>query len=62
MTTDTIAAIATGMTNSGIGIVRVSGEDAFSIVDKIYRSKKRNKKIIRDEKSYHSLWTYCGWR
>lgn len=62
MTTDTIAAIATGMTNSGIGIVRVSGEDAFSIVDKIYRSKSGTKKIIRDEKSYHSLWTYCGWR
>ena len=36
---DTIAAIATGMTNSGIGIVRISGEDAFSIIDKIYRSK-----------------------
>lgn len=37
---DTIAAIATGMTNSGIGIVRISGEDAFSIIDKIYRSKQ----------------------
>ena len=45
MTTDTIAAIATGMTNSGIGIVRVSGEDAFSIVDKIYRSKSGTKKL-----------------
>ena len=29
MKTDTIAAIATAMTNSGIGIVRISGEDAF---------------------------------
>ena len=29
--TDTIAAISTAMTNSGIGIVRLSGEDAFSI-------------------------------
>ena len=45
MTTDTIAAIATRMTNSGIGIVRVSGEDAFSIVDKIYRSKSGTKKL-----------------
>ena len=45
MTTDTIAAIATGMTKSGIGIVRVSGEDAFSIVDKIYRSKSGTKKL-----------------
>ena len=45
MKTDTIAAIATAMTNSGIGIVRISGEEAFSIIDKIYRSKKGNKKL-----------------
>ena len=37
--TDTIAAISTAMTNSGIGIVRLSGEDAFSIIDKIYKGK-----------------------
>ena len=29
MKTDTIAAIATGMSNSGIGIVRISGDDAY---------------------------------
>ncbi len=39
MENDTIAAIATGLTNSGIGIVRISGEDAIKIVDKIYQSK-----------------------
>lgn len=39
MTTDTIAAISTGMTNSGIGIVRISGEEAFSVADKMYVSK-----------------------
>lgn len=39
MNSDTIAAIATGMTDSGIGIVRISGEDAIEIADKIYRSK-----------------------
>ena len=38
--TDTIAAISTAMTNSGIGIVRLSGEDAFSIIDKIYKGKR----------------------
>lgn len=32
---DTIAAIATSLSDSGIGIIRVSGEDAISIVDKI---------------------------
>ena len=45
MKTDTIAAIATAMTNSGIGIIRISGEDAFSIIDKIYKPKKGNKKL-----------------
>ena len=33
MTSDTIAAIATALTNSGIGIIRVSGNEAFDIVD-----------------------------
>lgn len=45
MKTDTIAAIATAMANSGIGIVRISGEEAFSVIDKIYRPKKGNKKL-----------------
>lgn len=45
MKTDTIAAIATAMTNSGIGIIRISGEDAFSVIDQIYRSKNQNKKL-----------------
>ena len=36
MKTDTIAAIATAMSNSGIGIVRLSGEEAVSIIDKIF--------------------------
>ena len=39
MKTDTIAAIATGMSNSGIGIVRISGEQAFSVIDSIFRNR-----------------------
>lgn len=39
MKTDTIAAIATGLSDSGIGIVRVSGSDAVLIVDKIFKNK-----------------------
>ncbi|SEF67899.1 tRNA modification GTPase [Eubacterium ruminantium] len=39
---DTICAIATGgMGGSGIGIIRVSGEDAISICDKVFKGKKR---------------------
>ena len=34
---DTIAAVSTSMSNSGIGIVRISGENAFSIIQKIFR-------------------------
>lgn len=37
MERDTIAAIATGMGNAGIGIVRVSGDEAISVVDRIFR-------------------------
>lgn len=43
--TDTIAAISTAMSNSGIGIIRISGEDAFTIADNIFRPSKGNKKI-----------------
>ena len=36
--TDTIAAISTGMTSSGIGMVRLIGPDAVTIADKVYDS------------------------
>lgn len=42
--TDTIAAIATAAGNSGIGIIRVSGEDSIEIVDKIFKSNSSLKK------------------
>lgn len=45
MRTDTIAAIATAMSNSGIGIIRVSGKESIDIVDNIYRDKNYNKKL-----------------
>ena len=38
---NTIAAISTGMTDSGIGIVRISGDDAFHIIDRIYKGKEK---------------------
>lgn len=40
MSTDTIAAIATAFSESGIGIIRISGEDSFQIADKIFFGKK----------------------
>lgn len=43
MKTDTIAAIATAMTNSGIGIIRISGERAIPIIKEIFRPRNAKK-------------------
>ena len=45
MNNDTIAAIGTAMTHSGIGIVRISGSEAIGIADRIFRAKKSGKKL-----------------
>lgn len=42
---DTIASIATGMTEAGIGLIRISGPDAISIADRIYSAPRENFKI-----------------
>ena len=47
MKRETIAAIATAVSNSGIGIVRVSGPEAFEITDKIF--VRKNGKSLREE-------------
>ena len=51
MIKDTIAAIATAMSHSGIGIVRMSGPDSFQIIDEIFQPKKEGKKLA-NEKGY----------
>lgn len=53
MKTDTIAAIATAMSNSGIGIVRISGDEALEVADRIFVSKKGNKKV--SEMASHTI-------
>ena len=57
----TIAAISTAMSASGIGIVRISGDEAMDIIAKIYRSKKGNKNI-KEVKSHtiHYGFIYDG--
>ncbi len=47
---DTIAAVATALSDSGIGIIRVSGSEAISIVNTIYKSKGKEK--LTDYKSH----------
>lgn len=39
MITDTIAAIATALSPSGIGIIRISGEEAFEVANRIFKAK-----------------------
>lgn len=56
MRKDTIAAIATAMTNSGIGIVRMSGTEAFDIIQNIYKGK--NNKNLSKEKSHTIHYGY----
>jgi tRNA modification GTPase len=51
MRTDTIAAIATAVSDSGIGIIRISGDTAIEAADRIYRSKG-NKKRLANVKSH----------
>ena len=42
---DTIAAISSAVSESGIGIIRISGEGALDIADRVYRSKSGKKKL-----------------
>lgn len=53
MKTDTIAAIATGMTNSGIGIVRISGPEAVSIADQVFTMKNGKRICEMDTHTIH---------
>jgi len=55
---DTIAAIATGMVSSGIGIVRISGADAISIASLIFKSKsgkKYNTDFFQSHRAYYGF-------
>ncbi len=49
--TETIAAIATALSPAGIGIIRISGEDAPEIADRIFVPAKGKKKLA-DQKGY----------
>ena len=57
----TIAAISTAMSASGIGIVRISGDEAMDVISRIYRSKN-GKKNIREVQSHtiHYGFVYDG--
>lgn len=52
---ETIASIATGLTNSGIGIIRMSGDDSIEIIKKIFKKKSGN-----DFNEFESHKAYYG--
>ena len=47
MYNDTIAAIATALSHSGISIIRISGSQAIEIADKIFVPANPSKKLSR---------------
>lgn len=52
---DTIAAIATGMTNAGIGIIRISGTEAIAIADSVFCARNPDK-TLKDTPGYSALF------
>ncbi len=60
MKTDTIAAIATAMTSSGIGIVRISGNEAVSITSRIFKMKNGKDFADMPTHTIHYGWIIDG--
>ena len=58
--TDTIAAIATAMGNSGIGIVRISGENAVEVAEKVFREPGKKKLSEAESHTIHYGYVYDG--
>lgn len=54
MSKSTVAAIATPLGNGGIGVIRLSGDDAITIADKIFKS--RSGKLLADLPGYSALF------
>lgn len=57
MNKDTIASISTALSESGIGIIRISGQDAISIADQIYTDKNGTHNL-KSQKSHTIHYGY----
>ena len=60
MMTDTIAAIATALSPSGIGIIRISGEEAFKVVNRIFKAKSGKSILEMQSHTVHYGHIYDG--
>jgi len=50
---DTITAIASGLSNSGISVIRISGSDAIAAADKIFRTKSGSSLMNAETHTVH---------
>ena len=57
---ETIAAVATALNDSGIGIIRVSGDDAIEIVNKIYRNPGKKNLVDFESHTINYGFIYDG--
>ncbi len=57
---DTIAAVSTAVSESGIGIIRVSGPEAFLVADRIFRSRKGKVPSSLPSHTIHYGFIYDG--
>ena len=55
---DTIAAIATAVSNAGIGIIRISGSEAMTILSNIFEPYNKKSGCASVRESSHLLWKY----
>ena len=53
MINDTIAAISSGLTESGIGIIRISGSESYEVIDRIFRTKEGNHVDLSEPNKVH---------
>lgn len=58
MNSDTIAAIASGVTNAGISVIRISGDSAIEITDKIFKSPSGKRLINQRSHTVHYGFIY----
>lgn len=57
MQTDTIAAVASGMTQAGIGVIRISGPESLAVADRMVRKKNISSFSTH---TVHHTWIYDG--
>ena len=57
---DTIASISTGLSESGIGIIRISGPEAIAVADRVYRSRSGKKLSQMPDHTINYGWIADG--